>query len=170
MPVKESSPKKKQKKNEEKLSRYEIEELMGTNRRIHKRGRGGALRQKGENGTMDEKKIQSDVINELRNYRALKVWMENKLEQETVGVTKLFETANKCQKAEEEDELKVKQIDRALQNSLDAMERKIIEQKYLSSIETNDIQIYLELGLKKGKFYEKKRSALLSIAKSLGIV
>ncbi|MGO4890305.1 ArpU family phage packaging/lysis transcriptional regulator [Anaerobacillus sp. MEB173] len=117
---------------------------------------------------MNDKDIQSDVIEELRNYRALRVWMENKTEQESFGITGLFTPVIKCEKNEVMDELKVKQINRALQHSLDAIERKIIEQKYLSSIETNDIQIYMDLGLKKGKFYEKKRSALLSLAKSLG--
>ena len=46
-------------------------------------------------------------------------------------------------------ELKVKQIERALEYSLDEIEREIIQIKYLESKQTKDINIYMDLGLKR---------------------
>jgi ArpU family phage transcriptional regulator len=116
---------------------------------------------------VDEKEVRDIVIKQLRNYRALKVQMENKKEREQAGIVNLFPTLRKIDK---ENELIVRQIDRSLEHSLDSFERKIIEMKYLNSVETNDLNIYLELGLKKEKFYDKKRAAIFNLATALGIV
>lgn len=116
---------------------------------------------------IDEKDVQDIVIEELKNYRALKVQMENKREREIAGIVDLFPSLRQADKV---NELKVKQISRALESSLDATERTIIEQKYLDSKELTDMHIYTELGLKKGKYYEKKRLAIFRIATALGIV
>lgn len=116
---------------------------------------------------VNEKDVQDIVIEELKNYRALKVQMENKREREMAGIVDLFPSLRQADKV---NELKVKQIDRALESSLDTTERTIIEQKYLDSKELTDMHIYTELGLKKGKYYEKKRLAIFRIATALGIV
>ncbi|MEZ2732750.1 ArpU family phage packaging/lysis transcriptional regulator [Aneurinibacillus aneurinilyticus] len=116
---------------------------------------------------VNEKNVQDIVIEELKNYRALKVQMENKREREMAGIVDLFPS---LRQADKENELKVRQIDRALENSLDATERIIVEQKYIDSKELTDMYIYTELGLKKGKYYEKKRLAIFRIATALGII
>ncbi|KIL72530.1 ArpU family phage packaging/lysis transcriptional regulator [Bacillus badius] len=116
---------------------------------------------------IDEKEVQNLIIGELRDYRALKVQIENKKEQEAAGVINLFPSVREQDRL---NELKVKQIERALENSLDFIERKIIEMKYFTSHETKDINIYLELGLKKGKYYEKKRAAIYRLATALGVI
>lgn len=116
---------------------------------------------------IDEKEVQNLIIGELRDYRALKVQIENKKEQEAAGVINLFPSVRQQDRL---NELKVKQIERALANSLDFIERRIIEMKYFTSQETKDINIYLELGLKKGKYYEKKRAAIYRLATALGII
>lgn len=117
--------------------------------------------------SFDEKRVQELVIQELKSYRAMRVYIENKKEQEQEGVFNLFPSLRRSQK---ENEIKVRQIERALNHSLDATERKIIEEKYLNSVQVNDINIYLDLGLKKGKYYEKKRAAIHLIATALGII
>lgn len=119
---------------------------------------------------IDDKTIQNEVIKQLKIYKALKVKMENKREQEEEGISDLFNVLVKSEQIDKENILKVKQIDRALQNSLDVIERKIVEAKYLNSTEEKDIEIYLSLRLKKDKFYEKKRNAINSLAVSLGII
>ncbi|WP_309304450.1 hypothetical protein [Brevibacillus laterosporus] len=50
------------------------------------------------------------------------------------------------------------------------MERKIIEEKYLSPIRVNDINVYLDLGLTKDQYYIKKGEAISQIATALGII
>ncbi|OIJ12672.1 ArpU family transcriptional regulator [Anaerobacillus alkalilacustris] len=119
---------------------------------------------------IDDKTIQNEVIKELKIYKALKVKMENKKEQEEEGIDNLFPVLIKSDQIDRENILKVRQIDRALQNSLDVIEKKIIEAKYLHPTERKDIEIYLSLRLKKDKFYEKKRNAINSLATALGII
>ncbi|MGR9544854.1 ArpU family phage packaging/lysis transcriptional regulator [Priestia megaterium] len=116
---------------------------------------------------VDEKLVRQTVIKELKNYRALKVQLANKKEREDVGVVNLFPF---LRKEDNLAELKVKQIERALEFSLDEIEREIIQIKYLGSKQTKDINIYLDLGIKKEKYYEKKGAAILNIATSLGII
>lgn len=116
---------------------------------------------------INEKEVQNVIIRELRHYRALKVQIENKREQTEAGIVDLFPSVRKQDRL---NELKVKQIERALECSLDFIENRIIEMKYFTSHETNDIYIYMELGLKKGKYYEKKRAAIYRLATALGII
>ncbi|WP_141432431.1 ArpU family phage packaging/lysis transcriptional regulator [Bacillus sp. 03113] len=118
-------------------------------------------------GEIDEKLVRQTVIRELKRYRALKVRLANKKESQEAGVNNLFPV---LRKEDNLAELKVKQIDRALDYSLDDIERKIIQMKYLETKQHKDITIYMELGLKKEKFYEKKGSAISNIATSLGII
>lgn len=116
---------------------------------------------------VDEKLVRQTVIRELKNYRALKVQLANKKEREGAGVVGLFPV---LRKEDNLAELKVKQIERALQNAIDSIERKIIELKYLSLYEINDLNIIIELGIKKGRYYEKKKTAILRIATALGVI
>ncbi|MGG3629613.1 hypothetical protein CHCC19466_0520 [Bacillus licheniformis] len=113
-----------------------------------------------------KKEAQKLVIKELKEYRALKVQIENKKECIREGVM-LFPaiwdsfTVN---------ELKVKQMERALKKSLDDEERLIIEKKYLTAARVKDINIYMELGMKKDTYYEIKQRAICRIATALGII
>jgi len=50
------------------------------------------------------------------------------------------------------------------------VEREIITQKYLDPSRPTDLFIYLELGMKKEAYYKKKKSAIYSMAKALGII
>jgi ArpU family phage transcriptional regulator len=117
---------------------------------------------------VDEKKIRSIVVKELKKYKALKIQQQNKQELNEKGIQgnifpKLFEN-------DVENELKVIQMERALNNSLDQIERQIIEMKYLSLEKQNDLNIYLDLGLQKTAYYEKKKVAIFMVASSLGII
>lgn len=114
-----------------------------------------------------DKQIQKEVIDNLREYRALKVKLTNLKEREELGAGDLFRPLVENSFL---SELKVSQIERALAESLDNMERSIIEMKYLSVKERNDEEIYFELGLKRGKFYEKKGAALKTLATAIGII
>ncbi|OAZ65826.1 hypothetical protein SRCM100169_01543 [Bacillus siamensis] len=69
-----------------------------------------------------------------------------------------------------EKSLTAKQMDRALENCLDEDERSILEKKYLSSRKIKDLEIMIELGLKRDKFYQVKRQAICNIATALGII
>jgi ArpU family phage transcriptional regulator len=117
--------------------------------------------------TLNEKEVHNEVIKQLREYRALKVKLINLKEREDVGAISLFPSfvENSCM-----SELKVKQIDRALSEALDSTERAIMENKYLSRTELNDEEIYFDLGIKRGKFYEKKKEALTTLARAIGII
>jgi ArpU family phage transcriptional regulator len=118
---------------------------------------------------VSEKEIQDAVIRDLKDYKALKVKLENIRERQEAGATNLFPH---LMSFETFDELKAKQIERALLQSLDPIERKIIEIKYLNTneCEITDLEIYMSLGLKKGKYYSKKREAIRQLAKALGII
>ncbi|MCP3742717.1 ArpU family phage packaging/lysis transcriptional regulator [Rossellomorea sp. BNER] len=117
--------------------------------------------------TLNEKEIHNAVIKQLREYRALKVKLVNLKEREDIGADMLFPSfvEDSCL-----SELKVKQIERALHEALDSIERGIVERKYLNITELNDEEIYLELGVKRGKFYEKKKEALTTLARAMGII
>lgn len=114
-----------------------------------------------------EKEIQKAVIKDLKDYKALRVKFENIREREEVGAINLFP---RLTQVETFDELKAKQIEKSLK-SLDSIERKIVEIKYLNTYdnEPTDLEIYLSLGLKKDKYYFKKSKALRHLAKALGI-
>ncbi|MBL4974828.1 ArpU family transcriptional regulator [Bacillus halotolerans] len=116
---------------------------------------------------VNEKEVRNLVIKELKIYRSLKVQAENRKEQKEKGVIGLFP---QLRKNTEYNELKVKQMDRALKHCLDQDEYSIIEKKYLSPEKIKDLEIMIELGLKRDKFYQVKRQAIYNIATALGII
>ncbi|MCY8513527.1 ArpU family phage packaging/lysis transcriptional regulator [Bacillus atrophaeus] len=116
---------------------------------------------------VNEKEVRNIVIKELKTYRSLKIQAENRKEQKEKGVIGLFP---QLRKSTEYNELKVKQMDRALKHCLDQDEHSIIEKKYLSPQKIKDLEIMIELGLKRDKFYQVKRQAIYNIATALGII
>ncbi len=117
---------------------------------------------------IDEKKVRSLVVKELKLYKALKIREQNKKELSQSGISKnIFPV---LLQNDTENHFKVIHMERALNDSLDSIERKIIEMKYLASERQNDINIYMELGLQKTPYYEKKKVAIFQIASSLGII
>ncbi|MCR8987912.1 ArpU family transcriptional regulator [Brevibacillus laterosporus] len=116
---------------------------------------------------VDEKAVRRVVAKELKKYKALRVAVQNKQEQAENGIVQLFPQVHQSEK---QNDLKARQIERALQYSLDEIERKIIEEKYLSLARVNDINVYLDLGLTKNQFYIKKREAIFQLATALRII
>ncbi|WP_064201717.1 ArpU family phage packaging/lysis transcriptional regulator [Brevibacillus brevis] len=116
---------------------------------------------------VDEKEVRKAVVKALKEYKALRVAVQNKQERQEKGIDQLFP---RLQKSESMNELKARQIERALQYSLDEVERQIKEKKYLSTSRVKDINVYLELGLTKDQYYESKKDAIAQIAKALGMI
>ncbi|GAA0313690.1 hypothetical protein GCM10008967_00220 [Bacillus carboniphilus] len=116
---------------------------------------------------IDEKQVRSIVIKELKQYRALKIHLENKKEQKDKGIANLFPS---LRDSSEEAALKVRQIEKALYGLLDDSERAIVEKKYLNNNPQNDLVIMEELCLKKDPYYRKKRYAIQTIATALAII
>lgn len=116
---------------------------------------------------VDERAVRQAVAKELKNYKALRVAVQNKREQVEKGIDQLFPKLSQTQVL---NELKAKQIERALEFTLDHIERKIIEEKYLSPARVNDINVYLDLGLTKDQYYIKKREAIFQLATALRII
>ncbi|PGZ02266.1 ArpU family phage packaging/lysis transcriptional regulator [Bacillus thuringiensis] len=113
-----------------------------------------------------EKKVQKEVVSILKEYRALKIRFENEAEQQQEGIS-LFPEIRDSKHA---NQIKFKQVEKALMHSLDEDEVNIIEMKYLSNKKLKDDFIYNELLIKKDAFYEKKKSAIRLIATALGII
>ncbi|MCK1986260.1 MULTISPECIES: ArpU family phage packaging/lysis transcriptional regulator [Peribacillus] len=113
------------------------------------------------------KVLQRMVKEQLKLYRALNVRLQNKRECEAAGVGRLFPSIRENYI---KDDLKVKQIDRALTEGLDAVEREIIELKYLQPSIPTDLQVYMDMYLEKTIYYQKKKSAVISIAYALGMI
>ncbi|WP_242730388.1 ArpU family phage packaging/lysis transcriptional regulator [Bacillus altitudinis] len=116
---------------------------------------------------IDEKHVRNALIKELKVYRALKVLEENRKEQEANGATGLFPS---LRNQEILNELKVRQIERALENSLDEIEQDIIRMKYLTSRVVKDLEVCEELGLKKDRYYKLKKQATFNLSTALGII
>ncbi|GLF85263.1 hypothetical protein R51_03080 [Bacillus safensis] len=116
---------------------------------------------------IDEKQVRNALIKELKVYRALKVKEENIKEQEANGATGLFSS---LRNQEVLNELKVRQIERALENSLDEIEQDIIRMKYLTSRVVKDLEVCEELGLKKDRYYKLKKQATFNLSTALGII
>lgn len=116
---------------------------------------------------VDEKKIRSIVVKELKLFRALKIQQLNKKELNEKGIT--IDIFPKLYDNDQEKEMKVLHMERAL-NNLDSIERQIIQQKYLAIERQNDINIYLDLCLQKTSYYEKKKQAIFMIAHCLNII
>ncbi|MFA4137727.1 MULTISPECIES: ArpU family phage packaging/lysis transcriptional regulator [unclassified Brevibacillus] len=116
---------------------------------------------------VDEKEVRKAVVKALKEYKALRVAVQNKQERQEKGIDQLFP---RLQKSESTNELKARQIERALEYSLVEVERQIIEEKYLSTSRVKDINVYLDLGLTKDQFYTKKKEAIMQIATALGMI
>ena len=115
---------------------------------------------------VDTRAVREIVIKELKDYRAIKVQLENQKECENRGM-KAFPSLRDSSAF---NELKVKQMERALQNSLDDEERLIIEKKYLTAARVKDINIYMDLGIAKNAYYRLKKRAIYRLATALGII
>ncbi|MCK1972723.1 ArpU family transcriptional regulator [Bacillus safensis] len=116
---------------------------------------------------VNEKQVRQTLINELKLYKALKVKQENLDEQKANGILPLFprlKDQNVC------SELKVRQIERALEYSLDEIEQDIIRMKYLTSRMVKDLEVCEELGLKKDRYYKLKKQATFKLSTALGII
>ncbi|MBU5260764.1 ArpU family transcriptional regulator [Bacillus pumilus] len=116
---------------------------------------------------LNEKQVRKTLINELKLYKALKVQQENLDEQKANGILTLFprlKDQNVC------SELKVRQIERALEYSLDEIEQDIIRLKYLTSRIVKDLEVCEELGLKKDRYYKLKKQATFKLSTALGII
>jgi len=116
---------------------------------------------------VNEKQVRKTLINELKLYKALKVKQENLDEQKANGILTLFprlKDQNVC------SELKVRQIERALEYSLDEVEQDIIRMKYLTSRMVKDLEVCEELGLKKDRYYKLKKQATFKLSTALGII
>ena len=55
-------------------------------------------------------------------------------------------------------------------NMPDREEQQILEMKYMSATELNDDYIYTVLGMKRGKFYRKRKSGILNFATALEMI
>lgn len=116
---------------------------------------------------VDESIVRTEVVKALIEYRALKVQSENMQERLAADALNLYPSVRKVNPL---NELKVKQMERTLNHSLNEEERQIIEKKYLSGVKIKDIQVYVDLGLDKDRYYEIKRTAINLIATALGII
>ncbi|MGN7279615.1 ArpU family phage packaging/lysis transcriptional regulator [Bacillus altitudinis] len=116
---------------------------------------------------INEKQVRQTLINELKLYKALKIKQENLDEQKVNDILTLFPRLigqNVC------SELKVRQIERALEYSLDEIEQDIIRMKYLTSRMVKDLEVCEELGLKKDRYYKLKKQATFNLSTALGII
>lgn len=113
-----------------------------------------------------EKKVQKEVVSILKEYRALKIFFENEAEQQQERISLFPEIRN----TKRVNQIKFKQVDKALKHCLDEDEVKIIEMKFLSNKKLKDDFIYNELLIKKDSFYEKKKNAIRLIATALGMI
>ncbi|HHB2168506.1 TPA: ArpU family phage packaging/lysis transcriptional regulator [Bacillus cereus] len=114
---------------------------------------------------VNEKEIRPFVIEELQEYRVLKVKFKNIEEQAALGVELLFPELRKCT----EDEIRYRQLKRAFEEALDEDEQQILKMKYMNRKELNDEYIYTVLGMKRGKYYRKRKSGVLRFAKALSM-
>ncbi|MDA1536690.1 MULTISPECIES: ArpU family phage packaging/lysis transcriptional regulator [Bacillus] len=113
-----------------------------------------------------EKKIQKVVISILKEHRALKVRFGDDVVQQQGEIDLFPEICN----TKQINQMKYRQVEKALKYSLDEDERNIIEMKYLSDQKLRDDYIYHELLIKKDSYYEKKKNALRLIATALGVI
>ncbi|ATI51312.1 ArpU family phage packaging/lysis transcriptional regulator [Bacillus cereus group sp. BfR-BA-01445] len=113
-----------------------------------------------------EKKIQKVVISILKEHRALKVRFGDDVVQKQGEIDLFPEICN----TKQINQMKYRQVEKALKYSLDEDERNIIEMKYLSDQKLRDDYIYHELLIKKDSYYEKKKNALRLIATALGVI
>ncbi|MGD2273199.1 ArpU family phage packaging/lysis transcriptional regulator [Bacillus wiedmannii] len=115
---------------------------------------------------IEEKEIRPFVIEELRKYRVLRIRFQNQQERTELGAELLFPELKQVDK----HELKYRQLKRAFKEALDEDEQRILEMKYMSIKELNDDYIYTVLGMKRGKFYRKRKSGIVNLATALGMI
>ncbi|MCA1002779.1 ArpU family phage packaging/lysis transcriptional regulator [Bacillus thuringiensis] len=113
-----------------------------------------------------ERKVQKEVIKILKDYRVLKICIENKEEQKREGVSPFPEIRD----TKHINEIKFRQVERVLDYGLDEDEVNIIRMKYLSNKKLKDDYIYNELLIKKDPYYVKKKNAVRLIATALGMI
>ncbi|MCU4989970.1 ArpU family transcriptional regulator [Bacillus cereus] len=115
---------------------------------------------------IEEKEIRPFVIEELRKYRVLRIRFQNQQERTELGTELLFPELKQVDK----HELKYRQLKQAFEEALDEDEQRILEMKYMSIKELNDDYIYTVLGMKRGKFYRKRKSGIVNLATALGMI
>ncbi|MDK8641319.1 ArpU family transcriptional regulator [Niallia taxi] len=113
---------------------------------------------------VDDKEIRRVVARQLKQYKAYRVAFQNKLEQDAEGIDHLFPMLNDIEK---QKFLFVKQIERALDDALNEIEREIIKRKYLGNHRVKDIDVYLDLGLTKDQYYIHKKYAKILLQQHL---
>ncbi|PEL66154.1 ArpU family phage packaging/lysis transcriptional regulator [Bacillus wiedmannii] len=115
---------------------------------------------------IEEKEIRPFVIEELRKYRVLRIRFQNQQERTELEAELLFPELKQVDK----HELKYRQLKRAFEEALDEDEKRILEIKYMSIKELNDDYIYTVLGMKRGRFYRKRKSGIVNLATALGMI
>ncbi|HDR4885212.1 TPA: ArpU family transcriptional regulator [Bacillus cereus] len=115
---------------------------------------------------VNEKEIRPFVIEELQQYKVLRVRFQNQRERIEVGMELLFPKLRKI----DIYELKYRQLHRTFEHALDQDEQRILEMKYMSATELNDDYIYTILGMKRSKFYRKRKSGILHFATALEMI
>lgn len=124
----------------------------------------------GQKQLIDEKIIRPYVIEVLQDYRVLKVKYQNRQERTAFGAELLFPELRTNKEEENQDYLRYIQIKRTLEEALDEDQRSILEMKYMNIKLLNDDYIHTVLGLHKRTFYRKIKSAVISVAKALGMI
>lgn len=116
---------------------------------------------------IDEKEVQRLVAGQLKLFKAYRVAVENKTEQESKSLENIFPALDDNYV---EKYIVVKQIERALEYALDEREREIITRKYLKNSRVKDAEVYLEMGISRDQYYIHKKDAINLIANALGII
>ncbi|PEM30903.1 ArpU family transcriptional regulator [Bacillus wiedmannii] len=115
---------------------------------------------------VNEKEIRPFVIEELRDYRVLKVKFKNMQERTEFGVELMFPELRKST----QDEIRYRQLKRAFEEALDEDEQRVLEAKYMSGKELNNDYLATTLGMKEGKFYRKRKSGIINFARALNMI
>ncbi|QDX91756.1 ArpU family transcriptional regulator [Brevibacillus laterosporus] len=115
---------------------------------------------------IDEKEVRKLVVQELKEFKALRIAMQNKQEIENEGIKNPFPNLSTKEK---ENLIKYNQMSRAISGALDDVEREIIERKYLGSSRVKDISVYMDMGITKDQYYNLKKQAFSQIATALRI-
>lgn len=124
----------------------------------------------GQKQLIDERAIRPYVIEELQDYRVLKVKYRNRQECTAFGVELLFPELRGNKTEEDKEYLRYIQLKRTLEEALDDDERSILEMKYMNTKLLNDDYICAALGIHKRTFYRKRKRAVVSVAKALSMV
>ncbi|PDZ49746.1 ArpU family transcriptional regulator [Bacillus sp. AFS094611] len=115
---------------------------------------------------VNEKEIRPFVIEELRDYRVLKVKFKNIQERTEFGAELMFPELRKST----QDEIRYRQLKRAFEEALDEDEQRVLEAKYMSGKELNNDYLATTLGMKEGKFYRKRKSGIINFARALNMI